>query len=88
MLTNNERKILKFLLTSFNYYSINDISRQNNITPNGTYKILKKLENLGILYSEEIGNIKSYKINFKNGLNINYLEIALNDERINEANKK
>ncbi len=88
MLTQNEKNILKFLMTSFNHYSINDISKENKLAPNGAYKILKKLEKLGVAYSTNIGKIKSYKINFKNKLTINYLEIALSDERIHDAKIK
>lgn len=85
MLTSNEIKILKFLMTSFSYCSINDIAKECKLAPNGAYKILKKLEKLRVLYFTDIGKIRAYKINFKNILTINYLEIALTDERINES---
>ena len=42
-----------------------------------------KLEKLAILKSENIANIKSYRINFENELIQSYLEIALLDKRIN-----
>ena len=88
MFTVNEKKVLKFLMTLFSYKSINNISKECNLTPNGAYKILKKLEKLGIINYEEISKIKAYKINFNNDLTLSYLEIALTDERTNEAKIK
>ncbi len=66
MLTDNEKKILKFLLVHFDSdYSINEIAKNCNLAPNGAYEILRKFENKGILLVKNIANIKSYKINFK-----------------------
>ena len=88
MLTAKERRVLRFLMTSFNYNSINDIARECKLAPNGAYKILKKLEKFDVVYFEDVGRIKAYRINFRNKLTINYLEIALADERITEAKIK
>ncbi|MEK6907119.1 MAG: winged helix-turn-helix domain-containing protein [Nanoarchaeota archaeon] len=88
MFTNNERKVLRFLMTSLSYKSINDIAKECSLAPNGAYKILKKLEKLGIIYYEDVGRIKAYKINFDNNLTLSYLEIALTDERVNESKIK
>lgn len=88
MFTANEKKMLKSLMTSFGYKSINEISKECNLSPNGAYKILKKLEKLGVIYYENIGKIKAYRINFSNNLTLSYLEVALADERINEAKIK
>ncbi|MBI2671920.1 nucleotidyltransferase domain-containing protein [Candidatus Woesearchaeota archaeon] len=88
MFTANERKVLKFLMTSFNQYSINEIAKECGLTPNGAFKILKKLEKLDIIYPEAIGNIKIYKVNFGNTLTLSYLEVALTDERICEPKVK
>lgn len=88
MFTANEKKMLKFLMTSFSYKSINEISKECNLSPNGAYKILKKLEKLGVIYYENIGKIKAYRINFSNNLTLSYLEISLADERVNEAKIK
>ncbi len=77
MLTNNEKKILKFILLSFDKdYSINEISKKCKLTPNGTYKILKKFEKENILTHKKIANIKSYKLNFNNKT-IKLLELIL-----------
>lgn len=65
MLTENEKKVLKFILTAFGSdYSINNIAKECGLAPNGAYKILKKFENEGILHCKKIANLKSYKINF------------------------
>ncbi|MBU2640057.1 MAG: hypothetical protein KKG75_05145 [Nanoarchaeota archaeon] len=64
MITDNEKKILKFLLTHLNSdYSINEIAKKCNLAPNGAYEILKKFEGKEILLSKKIANTKSYKIN-------------------------
>lgn len=88
MLTKNEIKILRFLMTSFNHYSINEIARECKLTPKGAYNILKKFERADVLKFNNIGKIKAYKINFSNPLTANYLRVALTDERINEAKIK
>ncbi len=65
MITNNEKKILKFLLVNFNSdYSINEIAKKCGLAPNGAYEILKKFEEKEVLSSKKIANSKSYKINF------------------------
>ena len=83
MFTSNESKTIRFLMVSFDYYSINEIAKECNLSPNGAYKILKKLEKQDILNHKEISKIKAYKINFENPLILSYLEIAIMDERIN-----
>src|SRR3989338_8454547 len=78
MLTKNEKKVLRLLLTAFNRErSINNIAKECSLAPNGAYKILKKLEKEGILKEKNIANIKSYKINFDNEKTANILELAM-----------
>lgn len=78
MLTENESKVLRTLLMSFEEdYSINQISRICNLSPNGAMKIVKKFESLGILSVKKIANISSYKINFENLKTKSTLELAL-----------
>lgn len=78
MLTENEKKVLRLLMAAFDTdYSINQVARECNITPNGAYKILKKFEREGILAAKNIANIKSYRVNFNNEATDNYLELAL-----------
>ena len=78
MLTNNEKKVLRLLLTAFDrQYSINNIAKECSLAPNGAFKILKKFEKEGILKSNKIANIKSYSINFDNEKTGSILELAL-----------
>lgn len=78
MITKNEKKVLRLILTAFGSdYSINNVAKECGLTPNGAYKILKKFENEGILRYKKIANIKSYKINFDNEKTTKILELIL-----------
>ena len=78
MITNNEKKILRFLLAHFNSdYSINEIAKKCSLAPNGAYEILKKFEEKEILLPKKIANSKSYKINFNSRETNKLLELAL-----------
>ena len=81
MITQNEKNILKLLLTSIGEtYSINQIAKECNLAPNGAFKILKNLDKEGILNSKKIANIKSYSLNFENEKTNNMLKLALIQE--------
>jgi DNA-binding Lrp family transcriptional regulator len=81
MLTINEKKVLRILLTLFGEnYSINQIARECSITPNGALKILRKFEKESILKSKKIANIVSYSIDFSNEKTKNILELSLNED--------
>ncbi|MDI6737584.1 MAG: winged helix-turn-helix transcriptional regulator [Nanoarchaeota archaeon] len=76
-LTQNEKKVLRFLAASLNEdYSINEIAKKCGITPNGAYKLLAKLEKEGILKKKQIANIISYKLNFENEKAMLMLELS------------
>lgn len=78
MITNNEKKILRFLLANFDRdYSINEIAKQCSLAPNGAYEALKKFEERGILLFKKIANLKSYKINFESKEATKLLELIL-----------
>lgn len=78
MFTLNEKNVLKMIFTVLdNEYSINNIAKNCNITPNGALKILKKFEKEGVLKSKKVANIKSYSINFENEKTKNILELVL-----------
>jgi predicted AAA+ superfamily ATPase len=63
MVTKNESKVLRMILMAFGEeYSINYISRECNLAPNGALKILKKFEKSGVLKVKKVANISSYKI--------------------------
>lgn len=80
MLTDNEKKILRFIMSNFNVdYSINNIAKECSLTPNGAFKILKKFEKEGILEVRKIANIKAYSINFDNEKTKNILELSFMD---------
>lgn len=78
ILTKNEKHVLRLLAASIGKdYSINDIAKACDITPNGAYKILTKLEKEGILKVKPIANIRSYKLDFMNEKTSRVLELAL-----------
>jgi hypothetical protein len=81
MITENEKKVLRFLLANFSEdYSINEISGRCKLAPNGAFKILKKFELREILVPKKVANIKSYKINFNSPEAIKFLELILMPE--------
>jgi DNA-binding Lrp family transcriptional regulator len=77
MMTENEKNVLRILLTSFVDLSINQIANLAKLSPNGAYKILKKLENEGVIKPKRISNIKSYYLDFENEKTKNILQLAL-----------
>lgn len=84
MWTENEKKVLRFLFANFNSeFSINEIAKQCSLSPNGAFKILKKLEKENILKPKKISNIKAYKLNFSKPKTIKTLELILMDESRN-----
>ena len=58
MITDNEKKVLRAVLTSFDEkLSINQLARELDLTPYGAYKILKKFEQKGFIKPKKIANI-------------------------------
>jgi hypothetical protein len=81
MITKNESKVLRMILMALGEdYSINYISRECSLAPNGALKILRKFERLGVLKVKKVANISSYKINFENNKTKSMLELALISE--------
>lgn len=67
VLTKNEKKLLAFLWKNFRErLSINELSKQVNVTPKGAYKILKKFEEEDLVVKEKVANAAIYTLNFKN----------------------
>ena len=65
MITENEKKVLRFLLAHFDRdQSINQIAKECGLAPNGAYEILRKLQKQAIVKVKSISNIKSYKMDF------------------------
>ena len=88
MLTENEKKILRFLaISSEKDYSINSIAKTLKLSPNGALKILNKFVKEGIFFIKEIANIKSYKLNFNNEKTIRVLELAFIPNTLSEKLK-
>jgi len=81
MLTANEKKVLRLLMSSLNTdYSINQIAKRCHLAPNGALKILRKFEKEGILKPKKIANIISYRLDLNNDKTSNILELALISE--------
>ena len=81
MITENEKKVLKLLLFAFGeMYSINRIAKECGLSPNGAFKMLIKFENEGIIKSQNIGNMKSYKLDFESEKTKNILKLAIISE--------
>lgn len=77
ILTTNEKNVLRFLSAKPGAdHSINDVAKACNITPNGTFKVLRKLEKEGVLKAKHISNIKAYKPDFENEKTASVYELA------------
>ena len=81
-LTINERKVLRFLAASNRDYSINELAKKCNLAPNGAYKLLKKLENGGIIIPKRTANVISYTLNFDNFKTSIILEFAFIPDKL------
>src|SRR3989344_1090161 len=84
MITEKQGKVLKFLATgSYSENYINNVARECGLSVSGSKWILNNLEEQNIIIHQDIGNLKSYNINFndksKNFLSLAYLE-KLNDK--------
>ena len=83
MLTENEKRVLRFLAANAaRDYSINDVAKACNITPNGAHKMLIKLEREGVLKAKHVANIKAYKPEFENEKTARIYELAFMPEAL------
>ena len=83
ILTKNEKYVLRFLATSIGKdHSINEIARSCQLTPNGAYKLLAKLEKEGVLKAKQIANIKSYQPDFENEKTARVFELSLMPDKL------
>ncbi len=81
MLTKNEKVVLRYLLVNLNKdASINKISKECKLSPNGAYKILKKFEKEEILIQKKIANLISFKLNLKETKTKKILELVFMDK--------
>ena len=81
-LTENEARAVDFLIRNFTEkYNINQLARKLNLSPRGSYKILKKLESQKIIVPEKLGNAIFYSINLENELAVKVSELVLSEKR-------
>lgn len=66
-----------FFLHSSEQFYINDLARRLSLDPANTDKMLKKLEQEGILASERVGVERFYSLNFKYPLLEEYRQIVM-----------
>lgn len=78
MIINNEARVLNFLTRHFSErYSINQMAKELKLTPKGMHKLLKRLEQQGIVKSEKLANAVFYKVNFSSDLACKAAELSL-----------
>ena len=83
LLTANKKKVLRLLCLNKDL-SVNEVAKECKITPNGAYKILKKLEKEEVLKVKEIANIKAYKLNFSDKKTLLVLQLAFMSDNLSE----
>ncbi len=83
-LTKNEARVINFLIRNFTEkYSINQLTRELDLSPMGGYKILKRLEAQEILVPEKMGNSVFYSIDLNNEIAIKVSELILSQKKEN-----
>ena len=85
MIPTNTALIVMFLLrnTAKFGYNINRIAQLNNISVGSAFKILKELENDGLIIKNKISNASHYTLNFDNPETTKLCELLLLAERRN-----
>jgi len=79
--TDNEAKVLSFLARWFKEsYSINQLAKKIGLTPKGMHKLLKRLEQQGLIAPRKMANAIFYHINFDSDLACKAVELALFEE--------
>lgn len=83
-LTGNEAKVMDYMIRNFDQRnSINQIARKLNLSPNGAYKILKKLEKNNYIKPERINNGICYKPNLEDVEGRKLAEYILSQKNLN-----
>ncbi len=76
--TQNELKVLNFLARHFTEkYSINQLAKQIKLTPKGMHKLLKRLEEKGLIEPQRLANAIFYQLNFESDLARKAAELSL-----------
>lgn len=81
MIPKNTKKIVMYLLRSFERSNINQISKKLSISVGSAFKILKELETENIVLLQQIGNAKYYALNLKNKETVKLCELLLLEEK-------
>ncbi|HLC84922.1 MAG TPA: winged helix-turn-helix transcriptional regulator [Candidatus Nanoarchaeia archaeon] len=76
MLTPNEKRLLRYLASTTQDCSINQLAKDCGLSPSGAHKILKKLEKEGVLKAKHIANILSYTLDFQGDNTSSVLHLA------------
>ena len=82
ILTTKEKRVLRFLATSLQDFSINDLAKACKLAPSGAHKVLKKLEKEGVVKAKSIANILSYKLDFRGDNTESVLHMAFVPEKL------
>lgn len=87
-LTVNESRIIDFLIRNFRERnSINALARKLKISHTGVHKILRKLERVGAVKPEKIGNSIYYKVNLAEEVGVKIPEFVLAQNELNSYAK-
>ncbi len=82
MFSKNTLKVVEFLLRNIvEQYNINQIAREVEISPGGSYKILKNLEGRGIVASKKLGNAIYYTLDLGSKETQSLCELVLIENR-------
>ena len=73
--------VVKIIITARKHDSINQISKRLGISVGSAFKILKGLEERGIVLPLNLGNAKFYKLNLENEETTRLCEFLLIEER-------
>ncbi len=77
----NTAKILNFLLRQADVYNINQLARLLQISVGSAHKIVRALEEKGLLLVRELGNARYYQLNLRNTETIKLCELLLVQQR-------
>ncbi|HLD05990.1 MAG TPA: helix-turn-helix domain-containing protein [Candidatus Nanoarchaeia archaeon] len=87
-LTENEARVMDFLVRNIKERnSINQVAKKLRLSPNGAYKILKKLEKANAIMPEKIGNAVYYKVNYNDEIGKKLAEVVLVQNDLNNYAK-
>ncbi len=81
MLSSNECEVVNFLTRRFKEkYNINQLAREIGLSPKGMHKLLRRLEEGGILKRQRLGNAVFYAMNFGSDKACKIAEFSLIEE--------